>query len=81
MILHIGDNNYIFKKDIIAILDRKSIDSMKISSNFINEIIKEDCLVGRLDSQIKSYILVSKENKTIIYTSSISSKALANRNN
>lgn len=81
MILHIGENNYVLKKDIIAILDKKSIDSTKRSSDFVNKIIKDNCLIGKLDSHIKSYILVSKENKTIIYTSNISSKALANRNN
>ena len=81
MFIHIGEKNYIYKKDIIAILDRKSIDSTKNSSNFINEIIKDNCLIGKLDSNTKSYILVSNENKTIIYTSNISSKALANRNN
>lgn len=81
MIIHIGEDNYILKKDIIAILDRKSIDSSKTSRNFINKIIEDKCLIGKLDSYVKSYILVSKENKTIIYTSNISSKSLANRNN
>lgn len=80
MIIHIGENNYVFKDDIIAILDKKSMDSTKISRNFINDIIKNNCLIGKLDSYVKSYILVGNENKTIIYTSNISSKVLANRN-
>lgn len=29
MIVHIGDNNYIFEKNIIAILDRKAADGTK----------------------------------------------------
>ena len=80
MIIHIGENNYIHKEDIIAILDKKSMDSTKISRNFINNIIKDNCLIGKLDSYVKSYILVENENKTIIYTSNISSKVLSNRN-
>ena len=80
VIIHIGENNYVFKEDIIAILDKKAMESTKISRNFINDIIKDNCLVGKLDSYVKSYILVENENKTIIYTSNISSKVLANRN-
>lgn len=77
--MHIGGNNYIFKDDIIAILDKKSMDSTKISRNFINNVIEDNCLIGKLDSYVKSYILVKNENKTIIYTSNISSKVLGNR--
>lgn len=80
MFIHIGEDNYVFKNDIIAILDKKSMDSTKISRNFINNIIKDNCLIGKLDSYVKSYILVENENKTIIYTSNISSKVLSNRN-
>lgn len=80
MIIHIGDNNYLFKDNIIAILDKKSADSTKRTRDFINNLIQDNCLVGSLDSKTKSYIIVSEENKTKIYTSKISSKALANRN-
>lgn len=79
MIIHIGDSNYIFTKDIIAILDKKAAEGTKKTREFINKLIGENAIVGNLDSSIKSYILVSKNNKTVIYTSNISSKALANR--
>lgn len=79
MILHIGDNNYILKDDIIAILDRKSADGTKGTREFINSLINNNCLVGELDPSIKSYILVNNDKKTIIHTSNISSKTLANR--
>lgn len=79
MIIHIGDNNYVFKRDIIAILDKKSFDSTKKAKEFINKIIEDKCLVGSLNDKIKSYILVSEKSKTKVYTSKISSKALANR--
>lgn len=80
MIIHIGDNNYIFEKNIIAILDKKAAEGTKKTREFINRIIEENCLVGSLDLNTKSYIVVSDNNKTIVYTSNISSKALANRN-
>ena len=80
MFIHIGEDSYVFKDDIIAILDKKSMDSTKISRDFIDNIIKDKCLIGKLDSHVKSYILVEHENKTIIYTSNISSKVLSNRN-
>lgn len=80
MFIHIGENSYIFKDDIIAILDKKSMDSTKISRDFIDNIIKDKCLIGKLDAYVKSYILVEHENKTMVYTSNISSKVLSNRN-
>lgn len=79
MIIHIGDNNYVFKRDIIAILDKKSFDGTKKAREFINKLIEDNCFVGSLNEKIKSYIIVSEKNKTKIYTSKISSKALAKR--
>ena len=79
MIIHIGDDNYIFTKDIIAILDKRA-EGTKKTREFINKLIKRKPIVGSLDESIKSYILVSRNNETIIYTSNISSKALSNRN-
>lgn len=79
MIIHIGDNNYIYTKDIIAILDKKSIEATKKSINFINKLVEDNCVIGNIDQYTKTYIVTSKDNKTIAYTSNISSKALMNR--
>ena len=79
MLIHIGDNNYLFKKDIIAILDKKSVDATKKTREFIDKMIKSDCLVGSLDINTKSYIVAKDNKETKIYTSKISSKALSNR--
>lgn len=79
MLIHIGDNSYLFKKDIIAILDKKSADATKKTREFVDGIIKADCLIGSLNSNTKSYIIVKENKQTKIYTSNISSKALANR--
>ena len=81
MIIHIGENNYIFlKKNIIAILDKKAAEGTKKTREFINKLIEDNCVIGSLDQNTKSYIVVSDNNKTIVYTSNISSKALSNRN-
>ncbi len=80
MIIHIGNNNYIYEKDIVAILDKKAADGTKRTRDFINNLIEEDCLIGSLDLNTKSYVVVSHNKKTFIYTSNISSKALASRN-
>lgn len=79
MIIHIGDSNYVFQKDIIAILDKKTVDATKKSREFISKLIEDDCLIGPLDPATKSYIVVSNKDKTMVYTSKISSKALINR--
>lgn len=81
MIIHIGNNNYIFEKDIIAILDKKAADGTKKTREFISKLIEDDCLIGDLGINTKTYIVVSdNKTNTVVYTSKISSKALVNRN-
>lgn len=81
MIIHIGNNNYIFEKDIIAILDKKAADSTKKTREFIHKLIEDNCLIGDLGINTKTYIIVSdNKTNTVVYTSKISSKALMNRN-
>lgn len=79
MIIHIGNNEYIYKDEIIAILDRKSTEATRDSTNFINRLIEENCIIGDIDEDTKTYIVTEKSNKTRLYTSNISSKALVNR--
>lgn len=80
MIIHIGDNNFIYKEDIIAILDKKSAEGTKKTRTFINKLIEDNCVIGNIDHYTKTYIVVSNNDKTMIYTSNISSKTLVNRN-
>lgn len=80
MIIHIGDDIYIYKEDIVAILDKKSAESNKDTRNFINKLGEDNCIIGPIDRYTKTYVLVSQENNTNIYTSRISSKALVSRN-
>lgn len=79
MIIHIGNNNYIYKEDIVAILDRDSVTSGE-SKSFIEGLMDKKKLIGPMDSKVKSYIIVVRDNRTSVYTSNISSKALINRN-
>ncbi|HZK33393.1 MAG TPA: hypothetical protein VFC60_02730 [Tissierellaceae bacterium] len=79
MIIHIGNNNYVFKEDIVAILDKKSTESTKDSISFINKLIEDNCIIGDINQYTKTYIIASEDNKTMLYTSNISSKALLNR--
>lgn len=80
MIIHIGENNYIYKKDIVAILDRRSVEATTNTKIFINKLIEDNCIIGPINQFTKTYVVVSYDNNTTIYTSNISSKALLNRN-
>lgn len=82
MVIHIGNNEFIYNEDIIAILDRKSAEASKKTREFLKSLIDKGSIIGGIDQYTKSYIIVSNgENDTIIYTSNISSKALSNRKN
>ncbi len=90
MFLHIGNNRYILKKDIIAILDKSSFSSKEMEG-FIDNLIEKDCSVNWNLDDIKTYILAYSSNKSatnsrgckrecILYPSTISSNTLCKRN-
>lgn len=82
MIIHIGNNNYIYEKDIIVILDKKAADGTLKTREFINNLIVENKIIGNLDLNTRTYVIISdKDNKSMLYTTNISSKALLRRNN
>lgn len=90
MIVHIGENISLFGEDIVAILDVDTVLRCKETQNFINKLMKNDCLVNDIDKNVKSYI-VATEGSTIInrkkidryklYVSNISSVSLLKRIN
>lgn len=80
MILHIGDNNYIYKEDVIAIIDKSTVDREN-KNNFIDQAIVERKIYGSLEDYIKSYIIAKRDSEIIYYTSRISSKTLSERYN
>ena len=81
MILHIGKDNFVYKDDIIAILDKRSAEASNKTRELISNLVDKGSVIGNIDKYTKSYILVSNgKNNPKIYTSNISSKALVNRN-
>ena len=87
MIIHIGDNISLDGKDILIILDKKSVSDSNDNKYLIDNLIKSGNLVNKVDD-IKSYIIVNKKSKRYIrnfkdllklYVSNISSNSLFNR--
>ena len=84
MFIHIGNNNTVLVKDIIAILDKDTVESFETTKNFIERLIKKGLLFNFEDKEIKSYVIIGSDNKNSkygLYTSSISSQALYQRIN
>lgn len=89
MIIHIGENISLLEKDIIAILDINTALESEDTRVFIDDLIKNNCLINGLEKNIKSYIIASNNdvtnrnniNKYKLYTSNISSTSLLKRIN
>ncbi|MBZ2175704.1 DUF370 domain-containing protein [Schnuerera sp. xch1] len=93
MFLHVGENIYIYKDDIVAILDKNVLDNSKQDNVFVQNLIEEGCLVNNnlkdLDDT-KTYIIACnkrnhKKNRGLkkeykLYVSNISSTTLLKRN-
>lgn len=88
MIIHIGDNMSLYEKDILVILDKKSVESSINNIKFIDNLLNNDKSINKIDDSIKSYIIISAESnkKNVrskeslkLYLSNISSKSLINR--
>lgn len=77
MFLHIGDNNSIYKKDIVAILDKKVIDQSDENKGLIKVLDKSS--IDSSKNDIKTYIVVCKNGDYQVYGSNISSITLLNR--
>jgi hypothetical protein len=86
MIIHLGDNVSLFEKDILFILDKKSVDSSRENAEFIKRLIESGSLINHVDD-IKSYVIAKDEknngknskNKLKLYLSNISSNSLLHR--
>lgn len=71
----IGENIFISREAIIAILNQKSILKTKDGKSFI-EKCEQDTLVHHIKKEVKSYILTTNGNNTKIYESNISSTSI-----
>jgi hypothetical protein len=79
MILHLGGNEVVPLKDIIAILDINKTQKASINQEFLS-IASEEGFVRKIsDDPPKSYILAEVNKKTILYISPISSATLLKR--
>ena len=90
MFLHIGGNITILEKDIVAIIDKKSVSSSKTTRAFIDNMVESGLLYGENVNNIKTYIITCvkktdrKDGRSTrqygLYKSSISSTTLSKRN-
>lgn len=88
MFIHIGDNISLLKKDVLLILDKKTLIKSKTSRLFIQNLINSGSLVNLDDDSVKTYIVALDKSKRTrrrgksdfkLYTSNISSRSLFNR--
>ncbi|MEF9935362.1 MAG: DUF370 domain-containing protein [Clostridium sp.] len=78
MFLHLGENVVIPQKEVIAILDIDSVNS--IDSDKFMRISDEEGFVKRINKEKpKSIVLTERDKKSIIYLSPISSVTLVKR--
>lgn len=75
MFLHIGENISIYKKDIIAILDKKTVEKSKDTKIFLEKLNTKNTDKDK----IKTYLIVLEDGEYSLYTSNIASITLLNR--
>lgn len=77
MILNIGFNRSVYKKDIIFIMDAKTVEMSNINKKFVSENIVKDYYIE--NKTIKTYIVTEENGITKVYPSYIKSIYLVNR--
>lgn len=78
MILHLGEDTIVFKKDVVAIFDMQSAVN-PVTQDFLQTAMIQGNvrMVGKED--YKSIILCKREKQTLVYYSPISAKTLRAR--
>lgn len=79
MFLHLGKDITILEKDIIAIIDKKTIENSKNTQKFIDMMKRDGYLYNNIDNA-KTYILAYGKRGYCLYMSNISSITLSKRN-
>lgn len=79
MFIHLGGDIVIPSKDIIAIMDLESSSFSNNTREFLQTAEDEGFIKKISDSNLKSFVLSEKDNKSIIYLSPISSVTLQKR--
>ena len=79
MYVHIGKNEFVNSKDIIAIFDVKSLEKKNSLENICKNIKISDNIIDVSENNKKSLIIISKDNKVKGYITNISSITLGKR--
>lgn len=82
MIINIGDDKYILTRNIVAILDRGSMENNKVFKEFINRFRERGSLYENVSrEELRSYIVLEGDQGTEVYGSKISAGTLERRSN
>lgn len=79
MYLHIGNNNIVDEKDLIAIYNIETIKETEEYKKIIEDLENKHLLKREEDIEEKSLIIAKKDNNIIGYISNISSTTIAKR--
>ncbi|OLS02723.1 extracellular matrix regulator RemB [Tissierella creatinophila] len=74
----IGENIFISKKDIIAVLDYETIIKSKDGKAFI-KWYEKNAFIHHIKKEVKSYIVTTNGDNIKIYESNISSNSIKNK--
>lgn len=81
MFLHLGGDVCINTKDIVAIMDMETSSTSKITRDFLKKTQKKSEVISVNEELPKSYVVIHREDKTVVYISPISSQTLLKRAN
>ena len=79
MFLHLGNDVYIAKKDIIAICNLDTVTISKYTKMYLSKCEKTGIVETICTDIPKTFVLVRKKNKDKIYLTNISSTTLLKR--
>ncbi len=79
MYLHLGGDVCVRMKDIVAVMDLETSSTSKITREFLKHTQKNHEVVSVNDELPKSYVIVCRNGKTVVYISPISSQTLLKR--
>lgn len=78
MILNIGNNKYIFKKNVISIISSEAVENKLSNKDIIEAAMNRGDYFGE-EKDIRSYVISKKEDSIEVYASIISSETLTKR--
>lgn len=78
MAIGIGENMFILKEDVVAVLDNKTILKSKDGRALLKRY-EEKLLVHKIKREIKTYVLALNGGDMELYESNISSSSIKNK--